>query len=50
MKIQMEMLFGSVLAIYNALIQLGKKIVDVIVPEYPAIYKFLPGSVVILKD
>lgn len=50
MKIQMEMLFGSVLAIYNALIQLGKKIVDVIVPEYPAIYKFLPGSEKMQKE
>lgn len=39
----MEMLSGSSLAMYNALVQLGKN-VEVIVPEYPAIYNFLPGA------
>ena len=37
------MLFGSALGLYNALIDLGKK-AEVIVPEYPAIYNFLPNA------
>lgn len=49
MKIQMEMLFGSSLALYNALIQLEKQ-VEVIVPEYPSIYDFLPGAEKMQKE
>lgn len=43
MKIRMEMPFGSALGLYNALIQIGKQ-AEVIVPEYPAIYNFLPNA------
>lgn len=49
MKIQMEMPFGSSLAVYNALIQLGKK-PEMVIPEYPAIFKFLPGADKIQKE
>ena len=34
---------GSALSMYNALVQLGKK-PEMIVPEYPAIFSFLPGA------
>lgn len=43
MRTQMEMLFGSALAVYNALVQLGKS-PEVIVPEYPHIFSFLPNA------
>lgn len=43
MKIQMEMQYGSTLALYNALLQLGKQ-AEMIVPEYPEIYSFLPNA------
>ena len=36
------MQFGSSLAMYNGLIQIGKN-VDIIIPEYPKIYNFLPS-------
>lgn len=45
----MEMPFGSSLAVYNALIQLGKK-PEMVIPEYPAIFKFLPGADKIQKE
>lgn len=40
---------GSSLAMYNALKQIGKE-VDVIIPEYPKTFEFLPGSNKILKE
>lgn len=40
---------GSTLAMYNALIQLGKN-VDVIIPEYSKTFEFLPNSDKILKQ
>ncbi len=40
---------GSSLAVYNGLKQLGKK-VDVIIPEYPKNFSFLPGASEIKKD
>ncbi|MCI8482049.1 MAG: bifunctional oligoribonuclease/PAP phosphatase NrnA [Clostridia bacterium] len=43
------MLFGSSLALYNALVQLQKE-VEVIVPEYPKIYDFLPGAQQMQKE
>lgn len=45
----MEMLFGSALAVYNAMKQLNKE-VDVVIPEYPRIFNFLPLSNEIKKD
>ena len=39
----MEMQFGSTLSMYNALVQLGKK-PEMIVPEYPEIFSFLPEA------
>jgi len=38
----MEMQFGSSLAMYNSLKQIGKN-VDIVIPEYPIIYNFLPS-------
>ena len=40
---------GSGLALYNALKQIGKN-PDIIIPEYPRIFGFLPGSDEIKKD
>lgn len=40
---------GSVLAMYNALKQLGKN-ADVIVPKYSRIFKYLPGAEEILTE
>lgn len=40
---------GSSLAMYNALKQIGKE-VDVVIPEYPKTFEFLPGSNKILKE
>ncbi len=40
---------GSSLAMYNALKQIGKD-VDVIIPEYPKTFDFLPNSKEILKE
>ncbi len=40
---------GSSLAMYNALNKIGKS-VDVIIPEYPKTFEFLPGSNKILKE
>lgn len=34
---------GSSLAMYEALKQMGKENVDVIIPEYPRTYTFLPN-------
>lgn len=45
----METLSGSALGVYNALKQLNKEI-DVIIPEYPAIFDFLPSSDEIKKE
>lgn len=45
----MVMLSGSSLAVYNALQQLEKK-VEMIIPEYPAIYSFLPSADKIQKE
>lgn len=49
MKVQMEMPFGSALAMYNSLKQMNKQ-VDVIIPEYPANFEFLPSSEEIKKE
>ncbi len=43
------MLLGSSLALYNGLKQLSKK-VDIIIPEYPPKYAFLPGVNEIKKE
>lgn len=40
---------GSSLAMYNALKDMGKN-PDVIIPEYPKIFKFLPGAENILEE
>ena len=40
---------GSSLAVYNALITLGKE-PEMIIPEYPAIYSFLPSADKIQKE
>lgn len=45
----MVMPSGSSLAVYNALQQLGKK-VEMIIPEYPAIFNFLPSADKIQKE
>lgn len=34
---------GSILAMYSALKQMGKENIDVIIPEYPRTYSFLPN-------
>lgn len=39
----MEMQFGSSLAMYHALVKMGKD-VDIIIPKYPKTFSFLPGS------
>lgn len=39
----MEMLYGSSLAMYHALKQIGKD-VDIFIPEYPRSFDFLPGA------
>ena len=49
MKIQMEMQYGSSLALYNALKILDKD-VDVIIPEYSKTYDFLPGMEEVKKE
>ncbi len=41
---------GSTLAMYEALKQLGKENVDVIIPEYPRTYKFLPNVDIVKKE
>ncbi len=38
----MEMQFGSSLAMYNALCKMGKE-VDIVIPDYPKTFDFLPG-------
>lgn len=43
MNIQTEMLFGSSLAMYHALTGMGKE-VDIVIPEFPEKFNFLPGS------
>lgn len=45
----MAMPSGSSLAVYNALVQLGKE-PDMVIPEYPAIYNFLPSADKIKKQ
>lgn len=40
---------GSSLAMYNALKDMGKD-VDIIIPEYPKIFEFLPGTESIIKE
>ena len=40
---------GSALGLYNALKQMGKN-PDVIIPEYPRIFEFLPGIGEIKKN
>ena len=40
---------GTGLALYNALKQYGKK-TDIIIPEYPRIFEFLPGTDEIKKE
>lgn len=42
MNIQMEMQFGSSLAMYNALCKMEKE-VDIVIPEYPKTFDFLHG-------
>ena len=49
MKIQMEMQYGSSLALYNALKTLDKD-VDVIIPDYSKTYDFLPGMEEVKKE
>ena len=41
---------GSSLAMYNGLKQIGKNNVDVIIPEFPKIFEFLPGSEDVKKE
>ncbi len=41
---------GSSLALYNALKNYGKEIVDVIIPEYSRCFEFLPGTKDIKKE
>ncbi len=41
---------GSSLAMYGALQQLGKENVDVVIPEYPRTYRFLPNVDKVLKE
>lgn len=43
------MLFGSALAMYNSLKQIGKK-VDVVIPEFPTVFNFLPLSEEVKKE
>lgn len=43
MNHQMVMLAGSSLAMYNALKQMGKD-VEVVMPEFPKTFEFLPGA------
>ena len=41
---------GSSLAMYSALKQLGKENVDVIIPNFPKTYKFLPNVDIVKKE
>lgn len=41
---------GSTLAMYEALKQLGKENVDLIIPEYPRTYRFLPNVDAVKKE
>ena len=41
---------GSSLALYNALKDFGKEVVDVIIPEYSRCFNFLPGAEAIKKE
>ena len=41
---------GSALAMYHALKQIGKENVDVIIPEYPKTYNFLPGTDIVKNE
>ena len=41
---------GSTLAMYSALKELGKENVDVVIPEYPRTYTFLPNVDKVLKQ
>jgi len=41
---------GSTLAMYEALKQLGKENVDVIIPQYPRTYRFLPNVDTVKKE
>lgn len=41
---------GSSLAMYEALKQLGKEEVDIIIPEYPRTYRFLPNVDAVKKE
>lgn len=43
MSIQTETLFGSSLAMYHVLTGMGKD-VDIVIPEFPEKFNFLPGS------
>lgn len=45
----MGMLFGSSLAMYNAISKMGKD-VDIVIPEYPKMFDFLPGADKIKKE
>lgn len=49
MNIQMEMLFGSSLAMYHALLGMGKD-VDIVIPEFARTFNFLPGADKIKKE
>lgn len=41
---------GSSLAMYSALKQMGKENVDVVIPEYPRTYRFLPNVDIVKKE
>jgi len=41
---------GSTLAMYAALKQIGKENVDLVIPEYPRTYRFLPNVDKVLKE
>ena len=41
---------GSCLAMYEALKQIGKEDIDLIIPEFPKTYKFLPNVDVVKKE
>lgn len=41
---------GSTLAMYTALKEMGKEMVDIIIPEYPRTYAFLPNVDKVIKE
>ena len=49
MKILMGMLWVVVLALYDALKNMGKN-PDIIIPEYPRVFEFLPNANEIKKE